>query len=237
MVGSSNKSKSGIINNALAKDILTLHPPEKSFVFLVKSSSLNPNPNKINFALFSASFAPISSIFAFTRSNFFVSLLTSEGSFCVSNDLLISSNSSNKSSLCLSQLNTSYNNSLSLITTSCSTWTIWICFGIPSISFLAMWFNKVVLPTPFLPIRTYLLPNDIFKLASSNNVFPPIWIVNAGIFISTLWDSFLSWFISTSDIANIFSFFIISMKSFISFILFLSDTYSFFSSLPTTVSV
>ena len=120
-MGSSNKSKSGIINKAFDKDILTLHPPEKSFVFFVKSSSLNPKPNKINFALFSASFAPISSSLEFTFSNFFVSLLISEESFCDSKALLISSNSSNKSSLCLSQLKTSYNNSLSLIITSCST--------------------------------------------------------------------------------------------------------------------
>ena len=58
-VGSSNNSKSGLENNALAKAILILHPPEYSFVGFNCISGVNPKPDKITDALAGALSASI----------------------------------------------------------------------------------------------------------------------------------------------------------------------------------
>lgn len=50
--------------------------------------------------------------------------------------------------------------------------------GMPSISFLALCFNSVVLPILFLLINTELLLKLIFKRESSIKFFPSIYIVN-----------------------------------------------------------
>lgn len=150
---------SGSQNNTFAKATLILQPPDNRLDGCSIISSENPSPFNRYLAFPSALLASISSNLLYIYYSLSGSSLHSYSSY--SNWCLSESDSNINSSGVFSDPYISY----SII-------SIWGLSFIPTISFLANAYNKVVFPIPFLPIRPYFLPLYKFNYVFSSSILP-----------------------------------------------------------------
>mmetsp|Transcript_44412 Transcript_44412/g.141326 ORF Transcript_44412/g.141326 Transcript_44412/m.141326 type:complete len:310 (+) Transcript_44412:1199-2128(+) len=165
LVGSSNKSKSGCTKRDCARAMRMRQPPLNSFVGRRWSSPEKPRPERITAARASASSELSSSRRSYTSMR--VTPLTFNSCPLPSSSMWSMACSWRSShSRSLSARRTVPSTDVSSPTISCSTCIMRMCFGIGTLpSCSAMDRRRVLLPTPFRPMRPYLWPSVSLSVA------------------------------------------------------------------------